>query len=75
MFRFRSGNARNILASTLGLRVEFLGRFVVILLTCLGLLAVTFSSAGDPDRPCAIVGDRAPARHPRARELGLNKPL
>jgi peptide/nickel transport system permease protein len=60
--------------------VELVGRFlVVILLTYLGLLAVTFfiGRVIPIDPVLAIVGDRAP-EHVIARvreELGLNKPL
>jgi len=60
--------------------VELAGRFVVvILLTYLGLLAVTFfiGRVIPIDPVLAIVGDRAP-EHVIARvreELGLNKPL
>ena len=59
---------------------ELAGRFVVvILLTYLGLLAVTFfiGRVIPIDPVLAIVGDRAP-EHVIARvreELGLNKPL
>jgi peptide/nickel transport system permease protein len=60
--------------------VDLIGRFlVVILLTYLGLLAVTFfiGRVIPIDPVLAIVGDRAP-EHVIARvreELGLNKPL
>ena len=60
--------------------VDVVGRFVaVILLTYLGLLAVTFfiGRVIPIDPVLAIVGDRAP-EHVIARvreELGLNKPL